>query len=141
MIRPNGLYLLKEEDKIPDVESFSEAINGKYTSKCMAYRAYIHFNALEKECDDIANKYDNSYGSYSANKISDGVFVVEYKSGSDYCYIPYVVGKYENVKSYMAYKDFDDALIAALYLKHSDGNYVVSQSNMVAVINKLIGKE
>lgn len=141
MIEANGLYFLKEEDKIPDVESFGEIINSKYTSKCMAYRAYIRFNALEKECNDIANKYDNSYGNYSANKISDGVFVVEYKIGSDYCYIPYVVGKYENTKSCMAYKDFDDALIAALYLKYSDKNHVISQSNMVAVINKLIGKE
>ena len=122
MIVANKRYLDNEEEVYPDMETFFNKKN-QYYQKCRVYGVCTAYEALQKECADIAELFKNRYPDnncyYDVSKIGDGMYIVEEnhktsESGFHHCYYPYVEG-YPAV--FTEYNTFEDAILAALALK------------------------
>lgn len=145
MIKAKDEYIEKQSKKIPNVTEFIVAVKNKLPFAFEAYRVWLHSVSLKMECDDIVKKYNNSFRTYFANKVSDSIYIIEYTDYDDVKrYIPYVVGK-EEVSSLAScctvYPDYDDALLAAICIKYMKKDNVLSGGIAVDVIGKMIDKK
>lgn len=142
MIMPNKEYLEKEKNAYPDMETFFNKKN-QYYQKCRVYGAYTAYEALQKECADIAELFKNRYPDnncyYDVSKIGDGMYIVEETSGEHKYYYPYVSDK-TVIKGSCCYLDYDSAVLAAVAMKYMNTKSSTKVADMVMVLEKLIDK-
>lgn len=142
MIMPNKEYLEKEENAYPDMETFFNKKN-QYYQKCRVYGAYTAYEALQKECVDIAELFKNRYPDnncyYDVSKIGDGMYIVEETSGEHKYYYPYVSDK-TVIKGSCCYLDYNSAVLAAVAMKYMNTKSSTKVADMVMVLEKLIDK-
>lgn len=142
MIMPNKEYLEKEEEVYPDTETFFNKKN-QYYQKCRVYGIYTAYEALQKECADVARLFKNRYPGnncyYDVSKIGDGMYIVEETSGENKYYYPYVPDK-TVVKGSCCYLDYDSAVLATIAMKYMNTKNTNKVANMVEVLEKLIDK-
>lgn len=142
MIVANKKYLEKEEEVYPDTETFFNKKN-QYYQKCRVYGVYTAYEALQKECADIAELFKNHYPGnncyYDVSKIGDGMYIVEETSGKNKYYYPYVSDK-TVVKGSCCYLDYDSAVLATIAMKYMNTKNTNKVANMVEVLEKLIDK-
>lgn len=143
MIMPNEEYLEKEEEVYPDTETFFNKKN-QYYQKCRVYGAYTTYEALQKECADIAelfkNRYPDNCNFYDASKIGDDMYIIEETDrGQRRYYYPYIPDK-TVVKGSCCYLDYDSAVLAVVAMKYMDTKSTTKVSDMVMVLEKLIDK-
>lgn len=142
MIVANKKYFDKEEEAYPDMETFFNKKNQHY-QKCRVYGAYTAYEALQKECADIAelfkNRYPDNCDFYDVSKIGDGMYIVEETSGEYKYYYPYVSDK-TVVKGSCCYLDYDSAVLAVVAMKYMNTKSSTKVADMVEVLEKLIDK-
>lgn len=142
MIVANKKYLEKEEEVYPDTETFFNKKN-QYYQKCGVYGVYTAYEALQKECADIAELFKNRYPGnncyYDVSKIGDGMYIVEETSGKNKYYYPYVSDK-TVVKGSCCYLDYDSAVLAVVAMKYMNTKSATKVGDMVMVLEKLIDK-
>lgn len=142
MIMPNKEYLEKEKNAYPDMETFFNKKN-QYYQKCRVYGAYTAYEALQKECVDIAELFKNRYPDnncyYDVSKIGDGMYIVEETSGEHKYYYPYVSDK-TVIKGSCCYLDYNSAVLAAVAMKYMNTKSSTKVADMVMVLEKLIDK-
>ena len=143
MIVANKRYLDNEEEVYPDMETFFNKKN-QYYQKCRVYGVYIAYEALQKECADIAELFKNRYPDnncyYDVSKIGDGMYVVEETNREQHkYYYPYVSDK-TVVKGSCCYLDYDSAVLATIAMKYMNTKNTDKVANMVGVLEKLIDK-
>lgn len=142
MIVADKRYVDKEEKLYPDMIVFAEKTQS-FTSKCVVYGSYLNWNALQKECADIAelfkNRYLNNNCYYDVSKIGDGMYIVEENSGEHKYYYPYVSDK-TVVKGSCCYLDYNSAVLAAVAMKYMNTKSSTKVADMVMVLEKLIDK-
>lgn len=142
MIVANKKYLDKEEEAYPDMETFFNKKNQHY-QKCRVYGVYTAYEALQKECADIAelfkNRYPDNCNFYDVSKIGDGMYIVEETSGEYKYYYPYVSDK-TVVKGSCCYLDYDSAVLAVVAMKYMNTKSSTKVADMVEVLEKLIDK-
>lgn len=142
MIVADKRYVDKEEKLYPDMIVFAEKTQS-FTSKCVVYGSYLNWNALQKECADIAelfkNRHPDNCNFYKASKIGDGMYIVEETSGKHEYYYPYVSDK-TVVKGSCCYLDYDSAVLATIAMKYMNTKNTNKVANMVEVLEKLIDK-
>lgn len=142
MIVANKRYLDNEEEVYPDMETFFNKKN-QYYQKCRVYGVYIAYEALQKECADIAELFKNRYSDnncyYDVSKIGDDMYIVEETSGERKYYYPYVSDK-TVVKGSFCYLDYDSAVLAAVVMKYMNTKSTMRVADMVMVLEKLIDK-
>lgn len=143
MIMPNKEYLEKEKNAYPDMETFFNKKN-QYYQKCRVYGAYTAYEALQKECTDIAelfkNRYPDNCNFYDVSKIGDNMYIVEETDrGQRKYYYPYVSDK-TAVKESFCYLDYDSAVLAAVAMKYMNTKSSTKVVDMVMVLEKLIDK-
>lgn len=143
MIMPNKEYLEKEEEVYPDMETFFNKKN-QYYQKCRVYGVYTAYEALQKECADIAklfkNRYPDNCNFYDVSKIGDNMYIVEETDrGQRKYYYPYVSDK-TVVKGSCCYLDYNSAVLAAVAMKYMNTKSSTKVADMVMVLEKLIDK-
>ena len=142
MIVANKKYLDKEEEVYPDMETFFNKKNQHY-QKCRVYGVYTAYEALQKECADIAELFKNRYPDnncyYDVSKVGDGMYIVEENSGEHKYYYPYVSDK-TVVKGSCCYLDYDSAVLAVVAMKYMNTISSTKVEDMVMVLEKLIDK-
>lgn len=142
MIVANKKYLDKEEEVYPDMETFFNKKNQHY-QKCRVYGVYTAYEALQKECADIAELFKNRYPDnncyYDVSKIGDDMYIVEEVSEGRKYYYPYVSDK-TVVKGSFCYLDYDGAVLAAVVMKYMNTKSTMKVADMVMVLGKLIDK-
>lgn len=142
MITVDKKYLDKEKEIYPDVETFFNK-KSQYFQKCRVYGVYTAYEALQKECVDIAelfkNRCPNNNCYYDVSKVGDGMYIVEENSGEHKYYYPYVSDK-TVVKGSCCYLDYDSAVLAAVAMKYMNTKSTMKVADMVMVLEKLIDK-
>lgn len=142
MITADKKYLDKEKEIYPDVETFFNK-KSQYFQKCRVYGVCTAYEALQKECADIAelfkNRYPDNCNFYNVSKIGDDMYVVEETSEEDKRYYPYVSDK-TVVKGSFCYLDYDSAVLAAVVMKYMNTKSTMRVADMVMVLEKLIDK-
>ena len=142
MIVANKKYLEKEEEVYPDTETFFNKKN-QYYQKCRVYGVYTAYEALQKECADIAELFKNCYPDnncyYDVSKIGDDMYIVEEISEGRKYYYPYVSDK-TVVKGSCCYLDYDSAVLATIAMKYMNTKNTDKVADMVGVLEKLIDK-
>ena len=143
MIVANKRYLDNEEEVYPDMEIFFNKKN-QYYQKCRVYGVYIAYEALQKECADIAELFKNRYPDnncyYDVSKIGDGMYVVEENSGEHKYYYPYVSDKTVMSGVVCCYLDYDSTALAVVAMKYMNTKSSTKVADMVMVLEKLIDK-
>lgn len=142
MITVDKKYIDKEKEIYPDVETFFNK-KSQYFQKCRVYGVCTAYEALQKECADIAelfkNRYLNNNCYYDVSKIGDGMYIVEENSGEHKYYYPYVSDK-TVVKGSCCYLDYNSAVLAAVAMKYMNTKSSTKVADMVMVLEKLIDK-
>lgn len=142
MIVANKKYLDKEEEVYSDMETFFNK-KSQYYQKCRVYGVYTAYEALQKECADIAELFKNRCPDnncyYDVSKVGDGMYIVEENSGEYKYYYPYVSDK-TVVKGSCCYLDYDSAVLAAVAMKYMNTKSTMKVADMVMVLEKLIDK-
>lgn len=143
MIVADKKYLDKEKEIYPDMETFFNQKN-QYYQKCRVYGVCTAYEALQKECADIAelfkNRYPDNCSFYDVSKIGDDMYVVEETDrGQHKYYYPYVSDK-TVVKGSCCYLDYDSAVLATIAMKYMDTKNTNKVANMVMILEKLIDK-
>lgn len=142
MIVADKKYLDKEEEVYPDMETFFNQKN-QYYQKCRVYGVCTAYEALQKECADVAKLFKNRYPDnncyYDVSKIGDGMYIVEETSGKHEYYYPYVSDK-TVVKGSCCYLDYDSAVLATIAMKYMNTKNTDKVADMVGVLEKLIDK-
>lgn len=142
MVVANKKYLDKEEEVYPDMETFFNKKN-RYYQKCRVYGVYTAYEALQKECADIAELFKNRYPDnncyYDVSKIGDDMYIVEEISEGRKYYYPYVSDK-TVVKGSFCYLDYDSAVLAVVAMKYMSTKSSTKVGDMVMVLEKLIDK-
>lgn len=143
MIIANKKYLGKEEEVYPDMETFFNKKN-QYYQKCRVYGVYIAYEALQKECADIAelfkNRYPDNCNFYDVSKIGDDMYIVEETDrGQRKYYYPYIPDK-TVVKGSCCYLDYDSAVLASVAMKYMNTKSSAKVADMVMILEKLIDK-
>lgn len=142
MITADKKYLDKEEEVYPDMETFFNQKN-QYYQKCRVYGVYTSYEALNKECADVAKLFKNRYPDnncyYDVSKIGDGMYIVEETSEEHKYYYPYVSDK-TVVKGSCCYLDYDSAVLATIAMKYMNTKNTNKVADMVEVLEKLIDK-
>lgn len=143
MIVANKRYLDNEEEVYPDMETFFNKKN-QYYQKCRVYGVYIAYEALQKECADIAELFKNRYPDnncyYDVSKIGDDMYVVEETDREQHkYYYPYVSDK-TVVKGSCCYLDYDSAVLATIAMKYMNTKNTNKVADMVMILEKLIDK-
>lgn len=142
MIVADKKYFDKEKELYPDMKTFFNKKN-QYYQKYRVYGVCTAYEALQKECADIAelfkNRYPDSNCYYDVSKIGDGMYVVEENSGEHKYYYPYVPDK-TVVKGSCCYLDYDSAVLATIAMKYMNTKNTNKVANMVEVLEKLIDK-
>lgn len=142
MIVANKKYLDKEKELYPDMVVFAEK-RQSFIAKCVVYSSYLNWDALQKECNDIAelfkNRYPDNCNFYNVSKIGDDMYVVEETSGERKYYYPYVPDK-TVVKGSCCYLDYDSAVLTTIAMKYMNTKNTNKVANMVEVLEKLIDK-
>ena len=140
MITADKKYLDKEKETYPDVETFFNK-KGQYYQKCSVHGAYMDYEALNRECADVATlsgtRYANNYSYYNASKIAENVYVVEENDGRCKRYFPYVPNV-TVVNRSVPYVDYDSAALAAFVMKYMHTKDSRKIADIVEVIEKLI---
>lgn len=143
MIVANKKYVDKEEEVYPDVETFFNKKN-QYYQKCRVYGTCTAYEALQKECADIAelfkNRYPDNCNFYDVSKIGDDMYIVEETDrGQRKYYYPYISDK-TVVKGSCCYLDYDSAVLATIAMKYMNTKNTNKVANMVELLEKLIDK-
>lgn len=142
MITVDKKYLDKEKEIYPDVETFFSK-KSQYFQKCRVYGVCTAYEALQKECADIAelfkNRYPNNNCYYDVSKIGDGMYIVEENSREHKYYYPYISDK-TVVKGSFYYLDYDSAVLAAVAMKYMNTKSTMKVADMVIVLEKLVDK-
>lgn len=143
MIIANKKYLDKEEEVYPDMETFFNKKN-QYYQKCRVYGVYTAYEALQKECVDIAelfkNRYPDNCNFYDVSKIGDDMYIVEETDREQHrYYYPYISDK-TVVKGSCCYLDYDSAVLAAVAMKYMNTKSTTKVVDMVMILEKLIDK-
>lgn len=143
MIVADKRYVDKEKNLYPDMAVFAEKTQS-FVSKCVVYGSYLNWNALQRECADIAelfkNRYPDNCNFYGASKIGDGMYIVEETDRKQHkYYYPYVSDK-TVVKGSCCYLDYDSAVLATIAMKYMNTKNTNKVANMVGVLEKLIDK-
>lgn len=142
MITVDKKYLDKEKEIYPDVETFFNK-KSQYFQKCRVYGVCTAYEALQKECADIAelfkNRYPNNNCYYDVSKIGDGMYIVEENSREHKYYYPYISDK-TVVKGSFYYLDYDSAVLAAVAMKYMNTKSTMKVADMVIVLEKLVDK-
>lgn len=142
MIVVDKKYLDKEKNAYPDMETFFNK-KSQYYQKCRVYGVYTAYEALQKECADIAELFKNRYPDnncyYDVSKIGDGMYIVEENSREHKYYYPYVPDK-TVVKGSCCYLDYDSAVLAVVAMKYMNTKSSTKVGDMVEVLEKLIDK-
>lgn len=143
MITVDKKYLDKEKEIYPDVETFFNK-KSQYFQKCRVYGAYTAYEALQKECTDIAelfkNRYPDNCNFYDVSKIGDDMYIVEETNREQRkYYYPYVSDK-TVVKGSCCYLDYNSAVLAAVAMKYMNTKSSTKVADMVMVLEKLIDK-
>ena len=143
MIVADKKYLDKEEEVYPDVETFFNKKN-QYYQKCRVYGVCTAYEALQKECADIAELFKNRYPGnncyYDVSKIGDGMYIVEETSGENKYYYPYASDKTVMSGVVSCYLDYDSAVLAVVTMKYMNTLSATKVADMVMVLEKLIDK-
>lgn len=143
MITVDKKYLNKEKEIYPDVETFFNK-KSQYFQKCRVYGVYTAYEALQKECADIAELFKKRYPGnncyYDVSKIGDGMYVVEETSGEDKRYYPYVSDKTVVNAVVWCYLDYDSAVLAVVAMKYMNTESSAKVADMVMILEKLIDK-
>lgn len=142
MITVDKKYLDKEKEIYPDVETFFNK-KSQYFQKCRVYGVCTAYEALQKECADIAELFKNRYPDnncyYDVSKIGDGMYIVEENSREHKYYYPYISDK-TVVKGSFCYLDYDSAVLAAVAMKYMNTKSTMKVADMVMVLEKLVDK-
>ena len=142
MITVDKKYLDKEKEIYPDMTVFEEK-RQSFIAKCTVYSSYLNWNALQKECNDIAelfkNRYPDNCNFYNVSKIGDDMYIVEETREGRKYYYPYVSDK-TVVKGSCCYLDYDSAVLATVAMKYMNTKNTNKVANMVEVLEKLIDK-
>ena len=142
MIVADKKYLDKEEEVYPDMETFFNQKN-QYYQKCRVYGVYTAYEALQKECADVAKLFKNRYPDnncyYDVSKIGDGMYIVEETSEGHKYYYPYVSDK-TVVKGSCCCLDYDRAVLATIAMKYMNTKSTMKVLDMVMILEKLIDK-
>ena len=143
MIVADKKYLDKEKKLYPDVETFFNKKN-QYYQKCRVYGACTAYEALQKECADIAELFKNRYldncNFYDVSKIGDNMYIVEETDRKQHkYYYPYVSDK-TAVEGSCCYLDYDGAVLAAVAMKYMNTKNTDKVADMVMILEKLIDK-
>lgn len=142
MITVDKKYLDKEKEIYPDVETFFNK-KSQYFQKCRVYGVCTAYEALQKECADIAELFKNRYPDnncyYDVSKIGDGMYIVEEISREHKYYYPYISDK-TVVKGSFCYLDYDSAVLAAVAMKYMNTKSTMKVADMVMVLEKLVDK-
>lgn len=143
MITVDKKYLDKEKEIYPDVETFFNK-KSQYFQKCRVYGVCIAYEALQKECADIAELFKNRYPDnncyYDVSKIGDGMYIVEETSGENKYYYPYASDKTVMSGVVSCYLDYDSAVLAVVTMKYMNTLSTTKVADMVMVLEKLIDK-
>lgn len=143
MITVDKKYLDKEKEIYPDVETFFNK-KSQYFQKCRVYEVCTAYEAIQKECADIAelfkNRYHDNCNFYNVSKIGDDMYVVEKTDrGQRKYYYPYIPDK-TVVKGSCCYLDYDSAVLAAVAMKYMNTKSSAKVADMVTILEKLIDK-
>lgn len=143
MIVANKKYVDKKEEVYPDVETFFNKKN-QYYQKCRVYGTFTAYEALQKECTDIAelfkNRYPDNCNFYDVSKIGDDMYIVEETDrGQRKYYYPYIPDK-TVVKGSCCYLDYDSAVLASVAMKYMNTKSSAKVADMVMILEKLIDK-
>ena len=143
MITVDKKYLDKEKEIYPDMTVFAEK-RQSFIAKCTVYSSYLNWNALQKECNDIAelfkNRYPDNCNFYNVSKIGDDMYVVEETDREQHkYYYPYVSDK-TVVKGSCCYLDYDSAVLATIAMKYMNTKNTDKVADMVMILEKLIDK-
>lgn len=121
MIVADKRYVDQKASMIPSPENFRTAVNDSLNFTYASYASWVNWEALLKECNDIAMDYraeslGNSY--FGADKIADDIYIVfETINDRTYC-IPYVAGISYPSADNDCYLTRDEAILAALTTKY-----------------------
>lgn len=142
MIVADKKYFDKEKELYPDMKTFFNKKN-QYYQKCRVYGVCTAYEALQKECADIAELFKNRYPDnncyYDVSKIGDGMYIVEENSREHKYYYPYISDK-TVVKGSFCYLDYDSAVLAAVAMKYMNTKSTMKVADMVMVLEKLVDK-
>ena len=143
MITADKKYLDKEEEIYPDMETFFNK-KSQYYQKCRVYGVCTAYEALQKECADIAelfkNRYPDNCNFYDVSKIGDSMYIVEETDrGQRKYYYSYISDK-TVVKGSCCYLDYDSAVLATIAMKYMNTKNTNKVADMVEVLEKLIDK-
>lgn len=143
MIIADKKYFDKEKEIYPDMETFFNKKN-QYYQKCRVYGVYTAYEALQKECNDIAelfkNRYPDNCNFYDVSKIGDDMYIVEETDREQYrYYYPYVSDK-TVVKESCCYLDYNSAVLATIAMKYMNTKSTMKVLDMVMILEKLIDK-
>ena len=143
MIVADKRYVDKEKELYPDMVVFAEK-RQSFIAKCTVYSSYLNWNALQKECNDIAelfkNRYPDNCNFYNVSKIGDDMYVVEETDREQHTYYyPYVSDK-TVVKGSCCYLDYDSAVLATIAMKYMNTKNTDKVADMVMILEKLIDK-
>lgn len=142
MIVADKKYFDKEKELYPDMKTFFNKKN-QYYQKCGVYGVCTAYEALQKECADIAELFKNRYPDnncyYDVSKIGDGMYIVEEISRERKYYYPYISDK-TVVKGSFCYLDYYSAVLAAVAMKYMNTKSTMKVADMVMVLEKLVDK-
>lgn len=143
MIVADKRYLDREEEVYPDMETFFNQKN-QYYQKCIVYGVCTAYEALQKECADVAKLFKNRYPDnncyYDVSKIGDDMYIVEETSGKHKYYYPYVSDKTVMSGVVCCYLDYDSAVLAVVAMRYMNTKSSTKVADMVMVLEKLIDK-
>ena len=142
MITVDKKYLDKEKEIYPDMTVFAEK-RQSFIAKCTVYSSYLNWNALQKECNDIAelfkNRYPDNCNFCEVSKIGDDMYIVEETREGRKYYYPYVSDK-TVVEGSCCYLDYDSAVLATIAMKYMNTKNTDKVADMVMILEKLIDK-
>lgn len=143
MIVADKKYLDKEKEVYPDMGTFFNQKN-QYYQKCRVYGVCTAYEALQKECADVAKLFKNRYHDnncyYDVSKIGDDMYIVEETNGKYKYYYPYVSDKTVMSGVVCCYLDYDSAVLAVVAMKYMNTKSSTKVADMVMVLEKLIDK-
>lgn len=133
MITASKNYINSECRLVPTPEAYDEELKNE-VKKYLSYSCYINWEALLKECNDIAMDYraeslGNSY--FEADKIADDIYIVSETINDNTYYIPYVAGISDPSADNDCYLTRDEAILAALttkYLKNKRDTHAIANA-------------
>lgn len=133
MITADKRYINYECKLVPTPEAYDEVLKND-VKKYLTYSCYLNWEALLKECNDIAMDYraeslGNSY--FGADKIADDIYIVFETINDRTYYIPYVAGISEPSSDNDCYLTRDEAILAALttkYLKDKRDTHAIANA-------------